>query len=68
MTVLDSVLIEEYERKERMKKAFQEELAHPDCKNREKLEQGLKDIEFDQKKIRAALDVAGIDIEKVFKE
>lgn len=67
MTVLDSVLIEEYERKERIKKAFQEEIAHPDCKHREKLEQGLRDIEFDQKKIRAALDVAGIDIEQVLK-
>lgn len=64
MTILDEVLIEEYNRMESHRQAFVRVLEeNPDDKRRDKISQQIERIEFDQKKILAALEVAGINME-----
>lgn len=64
MTVLDSVLIEEYNRMESHRRAFVRALEeNPNDQRKDKMRQQIERIEFDQKKILAALEVAGINIE-----
>lgn len=61
MTILDEVLIEEYKRSERIKVLYLQKLQTlPEDEHAEYLRQ-IEEIEFDQRKIRAALDVAGIN-------
>lgn len=62
MSILDEVLIEEYERCERIKAIYLEKLPNLSSEEQERQLSKIAEIEFDQKKIRAALDVAGIDI------
>ena len=65
-TILDDVLIEEYNRMENLKLCFQDKVASGKLTSEReaKLLTAISLIEFDQKKIRAALDVAGINIEE----
>ena len=64
MTILDEVLIEEYNRMESYRRAFIRVLEeNPNDERKNKIRQQIERIEFDQKKILAALEVAGINIE-----
>ena len=64
MTILDEVLIEEYNRMESHRRAFIRVLEeNPNDERKNKMRQQIERIEFDQKKILAALEVAGINIE-----
>ena len=64
MTVLDSVLLEEYEHKKKMKAAFKKNLEdNPNNEHTKQIKKAIAEIEFDQLKILAALFVAGIDID-----
>lgn len=67
MSILDEVLMEEYERCERIKAGIREKLPELSSEEQERQLGRIADIEFDQKKIRAALDVAGIDIKNQLK-
>lgn len=65
MSILDDVLIEEYNRSENIKLCYLDKLAELSLEQqeeRDKIKVNIQDIEFDQRKIRAALDVAGINI------
>ena len=69
MSILDEVLIEEYNRCARQRACCLQELAEWQACNeglerQAQLKEQIERIEFDQKKIRAALDVAGINIEE----
>lgn len=66
MTILDEVLIEEWNRQEYIVSVLQQELdslnSVTDQERREDYQNRIDRARFDQRKIEAALQVAGIDI------
>ena len=65
MSILDEVLIEEYNRSENIKLCYLDkltELSSEQQEERDEVKVKIQAIEFDQRKIRAALEVAGINI------
>lgn len=62
MSTLDEVLIEEYDRCERIKHMYLGKLNLLNNEERQKYQNSIEEVEFDQKKLLAYFDVAGIDI------